>query len=66
MMPGLDGIGLIRRLRAMPEWDAVPVVAMTAVASSKVEREARQAGAADFLAKPLDPDTLLDCLGGYC
>jgi CheY-like chemotaxis protein len=66
MMPGLDGIGLIRRLRAMPEWDAVPVVAMTAVASSEVEREARQAGAADFLAKPLDPDTLLDCLGGYC
>lgn len=64
-MPGLDGIGLIRQLRAMPELDAVPVVAMTSLTSCEAEREARQAGAADFLAKPLDSGTLLDCLACY-
>jgi CheY-like chemotaxis protein len=64
-MPGLDGIGLIRRLRAMPELDAVPVVAMTSMASPEVEREARRAGAVDFLAKPLDSATLLDRVGCY-
>lgn len=66
MMPGLDGIGLIRRLRAMPKWDAVPVVAMTAVTSYGAERDARKAGATDFLAKPFDFATMLDCLGRYC
>src|SRR5437660_240499 len=47
MMPGLDGIGLIRQLRARPEWESIPVVAMTAVASPEAEREARCAGAAE-------------------
>jgi two-component system chemotaxis response regulator CheY len=66
-MPRLDGLGLIRRLRAMPEMDAVPVLAMTAVASFEDEVEARRAGAAEFLDKPLDSGgTLLDCLDGYC
>jgi CheY-like chemotaxis protein len=66
-MPRLDGLGLIRRLRAMPEMDAVPVLAMTAVASFEAEVEARRAGAAEYLDKPLDSGgTLLDCLDGYC
>jgi two-component system chemotaxis response regulator CheY len=65
-MPRLDGLGLIRRLRAMPEMDAVPVLAMTAVASFEDEVEARRAGAAEFLDKPLNSGgTLLDCLDGY-
>jgi two-component system chemotaxis response regulator CheY len=64
-MPGLDGIGLIRRLRAMPELDDVPVVAMTSLASSEAEREARRAGAACVLAKPIDSGTLLACLACY-
>jgi CheY-like chemotaxis protein len=65
MMPGIDGYELIRRLKAMPCLEAVPVVAMTACATSEAEREARRAGAADFLAKPVDCVRLLACLGGY-
>lgn len=66
MMPGLDGLGLIRRLKAMPDLAEVPVVAMTANASTEAECEARLAGAADYLAKPIDAHTLLDRVGRYC
>jgi CheY-like chemotaxis protein len=65
-MPGLDGLGLLRRLRAMPDWDAVPVVVMSAGASAEAEREVRRAGAAEFLAKPVDSDTLLGHIDSYC
>ena len=65
MMPGLDGLGLIRRLRAMPDLVAVPVVAMTAGDPSEADLQARLAGAADFLAKPIDSHTLLNCVGCY-
>lgn len=65
MMPGLDGIGLIRHLKEIPELAAVPVVAMTAGDPLEAEREARSVGAANLLAKPLDSDTLLDCVGCY-
>ena len=64
-MPGLDGLGLLLRLRAMPDWDTVPVVVMSAGASGEAEREVRRAGAAEFLAKPVDCDTLLGHIDGY-
>lgn len=62
MMPELSGFELIRRLRAIPTMAAVPIVAMTASATADAEREARQAGAADLLAKPFDSRALLDRL----
>lgn len=62
MMPHLDGFELIRHLRAMPEWDEVPVVAMTAAPSGEVEYEALRMGASDVLIKPIDVQMLLDCL----
>jgi DNA-binding response OmpR family regulator len=66
MMPQLDGVGLMRRLRAMPGLGAVPVVVMTAMSSEEAEREARRAGASDFLHKPLEAGTLFDRVGRYC
>lgn len=63
MMPEIGGIELIRRLRAMPTMAEVPIVAMTAAATTEAIREARRAGAADLLAKPFDSRALLDRLG---
>jgi len=60
MMPVVDGYELIRRLRAMPTMKEVPIVAMTAAATSEAEREAREAGAANLIAKPFESQTLLD------
>src|SRR4051812_41298608 len=52
IMPVMDGIELIERLRADPETAGLPVLAITVDASHRAEGRARAAGAADCLAKP--------------
>src|SRR3954471_11053346 len=53
MMPVMDGVELIRELRANPETAGIPIVAITADATSMSESRARAAGADDFIAKPI-------------
>jgi CheY-like chemotaxis protein len=62
MMPVMDGVELIERIRANPETAALPVVAITADGTEQTERKARKAGAVDFLTKPIDLPALLDRL----
>ena len=64
MMPVMDGIELIRRIRAAPETAAIPIVAITADATEQAERQARDAGAIDVITKPIDLPALLERLGG--
>jgi putative two-component system response regulator len=54
MMPGIDGIAFTERLRSLPETATVPVVVVTAQHDRAVRERALQAGATDFLTKPLD------------
>ncbi len=54
MMPEMDGLEFIRRLRAMPERSEVPVLMITANIDKTVRYEALQCGATDFLTKPVD------------
>jgi CheY-like chemotaxis protein len=65
MMPGMDGIELIRRLRADPETAGLPVVAITGDASDQTADRARAAGAAGFLSKPVDLPVLIDRLRAF-
>ena len=62
MMPVMDGVELIERIRADPETATLPVVAITADATEQTERKARKAGAVAILTKPIDLPTLLDRL----
>ncbi|MFF0922150.1 HD domain-containing phosphohydrolase [Rhizobium leguminosarum] len=55
MMPEMNGIEMIRRLRRQPGYEDVPVVMITSQAKRSVRLEALEAGATDFLAKPFDP-----------
>ena len=64
MMPIMDGIELIRRIRADPGNAQVPVVAITADATEQAERQAREAGAIDVITKPIDLPALLERLNG--
>ena len=62
MMPVIDGVELIRRLHENPETADIPVVAITADANEQTERQARDAGAVDFIMKPIDLPSLLERL----
>src|SRR3954470_22039760 len=60
MMPVMDGVELIQRLRSDPKTADLPVLAITADASEQTESRAREAGAVDFVTKPIDLPTLLE------
>jgi signal transduction histidine kinase/CheY-like chemotaxis protein len=63
MMPVIDGNETTRRIRRMPEWDKVPIIAVTASASQEDEARCRDAGADAFLPKPVEHDILLRTIG---
>ena len=54
MMPKMDGLEFIRRLRAVPGLEELPVLMITANDDKGVRYEALQIGATDFLTKPVD------------
>jgi DNA-binding response OmpR family regulator len=58
MMPDMDGPGLLKLLRARADTAAVPVVFLTAKATTQEVQELRNLGALDVIAKPFDPMTL--------
>jgi CheY-like chemotaxis protein len=65
MMPVLDGVELIKRLRGIPGLETVPVVVISAMQSAAMENEARLAGAADVITKPVDSDDLVNRIIRY-
>ncbi len=54
MMPRLDGLGFVTSLRAVPACADIPLVMITANQDHKLRYEALDAGANDFLTKPVD------------
>jgi CheY-like chemotaxis protein len=60
MMPVMGGVEFIRKLRAGVSGAKIPVVAFTANPTALAERQAREAGADEFLSKPVD---LTDLIG---
>ena len=52
-MPGLDGLELVRRLRALPEFAALPAIALTAHSDLDTREDALAAGFNHYLTKPL-------------
>jgi two-component system response regulator RpfG len=53
-MPGIDGVEFTRRLRRLPGYREVPLVMITIVEDKAICYEALEAGATDFLTKPVD------------
>jgi CheY-like chemotaxis protein len=62
MMPEMDGIEAMRRIRQRPEWAKVPIIALTAKAMKDDQERCLSAGANDYIAKPLDVEMLLSLL----
>jgi len=62
MMPEMDGIAAMRAIRARPEWQKLPIIALTAKAMKDDQQKCLEAGASDYMAKPIDVEKLLSLL----
>ena len=58
MMPGMDGIEVCQRIKAMPQWEAVPIIMVTALTGKKDLAQCLSSGADDFISKPIDRSEL--------
>ncbi|WP_341743747.1 hybrid sensor histidine kinase/response regulator [Azonexus hydrophilus] len=57
-MPNMDGLDACRAIRALPGWQDIPIVAMTANAFEEDRQATVLAGMNDHIAKPVDPEQL--------
>ncbi len=61
-MPGMDGVELASRLRAVSRLKDLPIIMVTAYDREKIAKDALAAGVDDVLVKPITPSSLLDSL----
>ncbi|EGG34106.1 response regulator [Paenibacillus sp. HGF5] len=62
MMPEMDGYEAMRRLREMPEFDKLPIIALTAKAMKEDRAKCIEAGASDYMKKPIQTEQLLSLM----
>jgi CheY-like chemotaxis protein len=62
MMPEMDGYQTISRIREEPEYRRLPIIALTAKAMKGDREKCLEAGASDYLAKPVNTEQLLSAL----
>jgi CheY-like chemotaxis protein/nitrogen-specific signal transduction histidine kinase len=65
MMPDLDGNATTRRIRALPQWQELPIVFLTAKAMPGDRESSLAAGATDYVTKPVDLDELLSIMASW-
>jgi two-component system chemotaxis response regulator CheY len=65
-MPRMDGVTLIRSLRAQARYKALPILMLTTEADATKKAEGRDAGATGWLVKPFDPEKLVGVANRVC
>jgi CheY-like chemotaxis protein len=62
MMPEMDGYEATRTVREMPEFERLPIVALTAKAMKGDREKSIASGASDYITKPVDVEQLLSLM----
>ncbi|SHM53794.1 Response regulator receiver domain-containing protein [Chryseobacterium carnipullorum] len=62
MMPEMDGYEAIRMMRNTPSMSEIPVIAVTAQAMPEDRQKCIDAGAQDYVSKPIDVDQLMTAI----
>ncbi len=66
IMPGMNGIALIKELRAIERYRHTPILMLTTEIDPQLKAEARLAGATGWVGKPFDPERLLAAVRQVC
>lgn len=62
MMPEMDGYEAMRRIRQLPEFERIPIIALTAKAMKEDRSKCIEAGASDYVKKPIQTEQLLSLM----
>jgi CheY-like chemotaxis protein len=65
MMPEFDGLDTTRAIREIPQFKELPIIAVTAKAMKGDREKCIEAGAWDYLSKPVDPEQMLAVLRAW-
>ena len=65
MMPEMDGMDTMRTIRQLPQFKSLPIIAVTAKAMKGDREKCIEAGAWDYLSKPVDSEQMLAVLRGW-
>ena len=58
-MPELDGIALVKKVRANPAYKFIPIIMLTTESQAEKKLEGKQAGATGWIVKPFKPEQLI-------
>ena len=64
-MPRMDGVTLVRELRRLPDYDAVALIVLSTEVDPALKLKGREAGATGWMAKPFDPQRMLDIVARF-
>ena len=59
-MPRMDGLTLVKSLRALAQYRTVPILMLTTESSDAMKAQGKAAGATGWLVKPFDPQKLIE------
>lgn len=65
-MPNMDGITLIKNVRANPKFKTTPIIILTTESDPAKKAEGKAAGATAWIVKPFTPDKLIDVVAKVC
>ncbi len=64
-MPGINGLDLVKKIRALPQYAETPIIMVTSEAAKYMVVEAIEAGVTNYIVKPIHGDVLWEKISKY-